>query len=377
MKKICYITTLQSTINSFFAPQINYLANHGFEVDVIGSPNFDLKSKNLNCRVFSVDIPRGISFVGSVKAIISIYRIIKENNYDIVQYSTPNASFYASIAARLNRVSIRNYHLMGFRYFGESGFKRRLLKSIEKITCTNSTSIECVSNSNLEIGIKERVFARDKATVIWNGSTGGVDISRFDFDKRSIYREEIRNKYSISKDKFVFGFAGRITRDKGINELLEAFMRIEDAQLMIMGRMDGENTLDQKLYESSLENPSIIYTGLVSDIEKYYCALDCFVLPSYREGFGNVIIEAAAMGTPAIVTNIPGPVDTVVPERTALLVSPKDYDELAIAMNSMMNSDYKQMGIDAAEYAKSHFDSDVLCEKILERKVQLIGSVES
>lgn len=373
MNKICYVVTIPLTIKTFFIPQLKYLAEHGFDVSVICAPDKDLQGDLGNSvRYIPVEIPRGFSIGGSAKAIRALKRIFQREQFDFIQYSTPNAALYASIAAKTVGCKVRNYHLMGFRYLGASGVGSLVLKTIEKISCWNSTSIECVSKSNLEIGVNEGIFKREKAIVVWNGSSGGVDLKRFDYKKRKEYRAEIREKYGISQNDFVYGFVGRITRDKGVNEMLEAFKRINNAKLMIVGDPEGVDTLDQILYRESLENDRIIYTGNVTDPERYFASIDVLLLPSYREGFGNVVIEAAAMGTPAIVSNIPGPIDAIDKDKTALVVPVKDSNVLTSAMEKMQKNDLNKMSKDAYEYVRTYFDGEKLCEKILERKEKLL-----
>lgn len=374
MKKICYVVTIPGTIESFFIPQLRCLSENGYSVTVVCSDSDSLQMQLGDKVIFHpIDIPRGISFAGSIKAIQELAVFFKSEKFDLIQYSTPNAAFYASIAAKTAGCKIRNYHLMGLRYLGSSGFGRIILKTIEKIACSNSTHIECVSKSNLEMGISERLFPREKATVVWNGSTGGVDLKKFDYSKRQKWRDEIRSELGYSKDDFVYGFVGRITRDKGINELLEAFLSLNDgSKLLLIGRMEGEDTLDKELLKKARANHDVRFHDAVTDIERYYAAIDVLVLPSYREGFGNVVIEAGAVGTPAIVSNIPGPVDTIDEEKTALTVETKNADDLANKMKYIREIDYVTMGHNAAEFAKERFDSEKLCEKILERKKQLL-----
>ncbi|MDD3139530.1 MAG: glycosyltransferase family 4 protein [Lachnospiraceae bacterium] len=374
MKKICYVVTISATIKAFFVKQLQYLSENGFDVTVVCSPDTTLQEiLGKKVRYIPIKIPRGISIGGSFSTVKRLYNFFTYEKFDLIQYSTPNAAFYASIAAKMVGCNIRNYHLMGFRYLGASGIGHSILKLIEKTTCRNSTSIECVSKSNLEIGVREKIFPREKTTVVWNGSTGGVDMGRFDAGKRSKYRNEIRSRYELCDNDFVFGFVGRITRDKGVNEILEAFAKIRNAKLMMIGNPEGTETLKPDLYSWSLEHSNIIYTGNVDDVEKYYAALDTLLLPSYREGFGNVVIEAGAIGTPAIVSKIPGPIDTIAENKTALVVSARSAQDLECAMKMIQTLDYKQMGINAVKFATSHFDSILLIEKILDRKRTLLG----
>lgn len=375
MKKICYVVTIPLTIKSFFVPQLRYLSEHGFDVSVICSYDDSLKDELGDMITYiPVEIPRGISVGGSLKAIKELKRIFRREKFDLIQYSTPNAAMYASIAAKAVECKVRNYHLMGLRYLGASGIGRIILKTIEKIACTNSTSIECVSKSNMEMGINEGLFPAGKTTVVWNGSTGGVDCQRFDYSKRAQWRREIRSELGCNENDFVYGFVGRITRDKGINELLKAYFSLNtDAKLFLIGNMEGEKTLDSDLLKCARECPNVQFHDAVSDIERYYAALDVLVLPSYREGFGNVVIEAGAVGTPAIVTDIPGPTDAIDHDITALVVPVKDTIALADAMKQIRTTNYIAMGQSAAGFVKEKFDSKVLCEKILERKQILLS----
>lgn len=379
MKKICYVVTIPLTIRAFFIPQLKCLARNGFDVTVICSPDSNLKAELGECIHFiPVDIPRGISVGGSLKAVKQLRTVFKNGHFDFIQYSTPNAALYASIAAKQIGCKVRNYHLMGFRYLGANGVGRMVLKAIEKITCANSTSIECVSKSNMDFGIREELFPRKKVTVVWNGSSGGVDLERFCFENRSQWREEVRKELGYSENDFVYGFVGRITRDKGINELLEAYFSLNtDAKLLLIGRIEGEQTLNPELFERAIQDANVIIHESVTDIERYYAALDVLILPSYREGFGNVVIEAAAVGTPAIVSDIPGPIDTIDKGKTALTVPTKDAKALANAMTQMREVDYVGMGENAMRFAREFFDSKILCEKILERKEYLLCLNES
>ncbi len=374
-KKICYVVTIAATIESFFIPQLKYLAENGLDVTVICSPSdtFDLQEKlGDSIRYIPLNIPRGVSTAGLLKAIRQLRTIFKREKFDLVQYSTPNAGFCASIAAKQAGVAVRNYHLMGLRYLGAAGVTQRFLKRIEKITCNHSTHIECISKSNLELCLKDDLFPPQKAVIVWNGSTGGVDLNRFDYNNREQFRSAIRDQYQISEDQFVFGFVGRITEQKGVNELLEAFLKIENAKLFMIGRMDDVSGIQHDLLEKSKNHKDIIYSGNVDNVEMYFSALDALLLPSYREGFGNVVIEAAAMGTPAIISDIPGPTDAVIPEVTAKLVRVKDAESLYQAMKSMTECDYREFGLKAKEYVVTHFDSKVLNEYILERKCFLL-----
>ena len=374
MKKICYVVTIPLTIRAFFIPQLRYLSDNGFDVTVVcGDDGIIAEELGSGIHFHGVDMPRGVSFFSSIKAVSQLKSFFKEQKFDLIQYSTPNAALYASIAAKAAGCKVRNYHLMGNRFLGSKGIGKQILKLMDKTACRLSTSIECVSRSNLELGAREGVYPKEKANVVWNGSSGGVDLKRFDISKREGWRSSLRGELGYSQDDFVFGFAGRITRDKGMNELLQAFFELnDDSKLFIIGYEDA-GTLDPVLWKNALDSPRVKMHSPTGEIEKYYALFDVLVLPSYREGFGNVVIEAAAMGTPAVISDIPGPIDAVIPGKTALTVKPKNVRELAAAMKKIRSEDVSQMGADAARFAKSSFDSTVLLEKILERKNTLLN----
>lgn len=374
MHKICYVATVPLTIRSFFIPQIQFLSNQGFDVSVICSPDDSIALElGGNITFIPVEIPRGISVVGSLKAMKNLYNVFKKEKFDLIQYSTPNAALYTSVAAKLAGCNIRNYHLMGLRYLGTEGFGKVILKTLEKMTCRFSTHVECVSRSNMEMGIREGLFPKEKVTVVWNGSSGGVDLSRFDYSKREQWRKEVREELGYTDSDFVYGFVGRITGDKGIHELLQAYFSLRTTdKLFLIGRTEDNQTLSPQLIEKTKNDPNIQIHPPATDIERYFAAIDVLILPSHREGFGNVIIEAAAMGVPAIVSDIPGPTDAIERDKTALVVPVKDAGALAKAMKEIKSRDYVAMGQNAVQYVREKFDSGMLCEKILERKQELL-----
>ena len=346
------------------------------EVSVICSNDDNLqKLLGENINYIPVNIPRGIALLPMLRATRKLCRILKNDKFDLVQFSTPNAALCAAIASRLEHVKIRNYHLMGLRYFGEHGIKRLFLKGLEKITCNLATNIECVSSSNLQMAVEEKLFPLDKGTVIWNGSSGGIDLERFDYKKRDLFRKEIREKCGIEEEEFVYIFAGRITKDKGVNELFEAFFKLTQGRLLMVGKVEEISNLNFQLYNKALSDKRIIFVQSTMEIEKYYCAADVLVLPSYREGFGNVVIEAAAMGTPAIVSKIPGPIDTSVENVTAFWITPHDSQDLLKAMlkSQSQKKMVEDMGKNAIKYVTKSFDQNLLNLKIEQRKKELLG----
>lgn len=317
---------------------------------------------------------RGISVAG-VKAMFQIKKILKKEKFDMVQYSTPNASLYTAMAAKFAKITVRLYCQWGIAYVGFNGLKRKIFKIVEKFVCGLSTCVQPDSKSNLNFARSEGLYSEKKSSVIWNGSACGVSLDKFNVKRKNEYRSYIREKYNIGRDTFVYIFIGRVTRDKGINELLSAFKRLnDDSVLFLLGNNEVDTSVNRELYDWSLENKNIIYTGNVDDVERYLSAADCYVLPSYREGFGMSVIEAEAMGVPVIVTDIPSPVDAVIDNKTGLLVKKADENSLLDAMKKIRKLNYQEMGKEGHKFASDNFEQKQLFDKIIEsRRALLIG----
>lgn len=378
MIKICYVTTVPITIEVFIMDCAKYLKNTGdYEITFVCNEDEEFAKKiPEGIKYQPIVMARGISLSG-FSAVLKMYQFFKKEKFDIVQYSTPNASCYASIAAYFAKVPVRLYCQWGIAYVGFSGIKRKIFKVLEKSTCTLSTTIEPDSFGNLEFSKKEGLY-HNKGHVVGNGSASGVNFERFDIKKKESYNQEIRQRYNIKKEDIVFGFVGRIDKDKGFDELLEAYRTIktEYTKLMIVGPSDKVHTANQGLYEESKNDDSIIYVGRTSEVEKFFSAFDIFVLPSYREGFGSVVIEAQSMGVPVIVTNIPGPSEAM-SSATGLLVGKKNVSELAQAMKKLLedNNLRLQLQSQCVEFARK-YDQNILFQRIDEDRKHLISIVK-
>ena len=247
------------------------------------------------------------------------------------------------------------------------------------MVCRNSTWIEPDSFGNLAFSHSEGLYPEDKGSVVWNGSASGVSLTKFDIERKPEYRQQIREKYSIPEDAFVFGFMGRINGDKGVNELFTAAQQIvsEDTQtyLMIVGKPEVSKGVNAGLYEWAQKCPNIIFTGYTRTPEQYFAAMDCYVLPSYREGFGMTVIEAEAMALPVIVTNIPGPTDGMVRDKTGIVVEKKDAEGLCRAMLELRHSPERcaEFARNGREYAVGNFEQNTLFEKIYEDRKRLLA----
>lgn len=380
MFKICYISTLPITIKSFFLGELSYMREKGAVVTVIcgHDPELNDALSDKGIEFVPLDIPRGMDFGGTVRSTRKLVRIFKSCQYDMIQYCTPNASLCASIAGRLSDIKICNYHMMGIRYLSENGCKKWMLKKLERLTCLLSTDIEVVSNSNLHLAQSEELFPPGKGVVIWNGSSGGVDLDRFRLDKKNIWREEIREKLGIAEEVTLYGFVGRLNREKGIEELIMAFKALDEAiprkvALLLVGEKENSGEISSWVWAYIERKENIFLAGHQNNIEKYFAAMDVLVFPSHREGFGNVVIEAEAMEIPVISNSIPGPLDAMVNNVTGQFAEPFNVNDLLEKMKYILDGENrKTLSKHSRNYIENHFDSKVLLEYIWKRKVDLL-----
>ena len=373
--KICFITTAYGTISSFVLPVIPYLHEHtDWDISVICTqPPAEENQLPDYVHYFPVEMKRGISIAG-IKACKEIKKIFMREKFDFIQYSTPNASLYASLAGKAAKIPMRLYCQWGLVYVGMSGLKRKLFRMEERYVCHLSTWVEPDSHGNLDFSHDEKLYPLNKGSVVGHGSAIGVDFNKFDITKKQEYRNAIRKKYNIPQDAFVFVFVGRVHKDKGIDELIEAYKNDfagKDNRLILVGREELTERLNQELFLWSKNADDVIYTGEVNNVEQFLAASDCFVMPSYREGFGMGTIEAEAMGLPVVVTDIPGPREAMIDGKTGFLARVKDVSSLRTAMKRVREMNTENMGNAGYNFVEENFERNNLMRLILEDRIKL------
>lgn len=379
MKKICFITTIPLTLRVFVLNMAMYLHdNTDWDISFICDYDEEF-AKELPDYIhyYPVRMRRGISISG-INAMIEIKKIFEREKFDLIQYSTPNASLYASLAGWLANIPVRLYCQWGMVYVEFTGLKRCFFKKLEKLICKLSTWIEPDSNSNLNFAHAEKLYPKNKGSVIWNGSACGVNLEKFNFQNKKEYRKSVRQALGLNESQFVFGFVGRITKDKGINELLTAFIRLienhRDVYLVMVGPIENSSLMEKELFDWARKSDRVIFVGYTDTVERYLSAMDVYVLPSYREGFGMGIVEAEAMGVPVIVTDIPGPIDAMIDGKTGIKVEKKNKEMLFEAMEELYNDRLKvdYYGENARSYVVDMFEQRKLFEHILSDRIKLL-----
>lgn len=383
MKKVCAISTVEVTLDSFVIPAMKELKKQGADVTLVCSMNEKFMERNKEFKCVNINMKRGIDIVGSIKAITAFYKLFKREKFDAIQYATPNASLYASIAGQLAKIPVRIYCQWGIRYVGLSGFSRKIFKFIEKTTIKNSTAVRSASPKNREFAIGEGLVASSKIKVYGLGGTVGVDLDEYKIENKAAFAAQIKEKYNIPQEAFLFGFVGRMNRDKGVNELLCAFKELEAANtyLMLVGGIDSANPIDADLLQYAKENDRVILTGEVpsDEVVNYLSAFDILVQPTYREGFGKVLQEAMAMMVPVITTDVLGASEVIEDNISGVLVPAKNVDTLSQEMNALM-LDKKRLEEFAAEGRKrveKYFARPIMLKYILDDYKELLDIKET
>lgn len=379
-KKICFVTTTSITLKTFVIDTAVMLHEKlGMEITFVCDNDdklIDLLPDYIHYHPISMK--RGVDFSG-VKSLSKMVKLFKKEQFDIVQFSTPNASLYASWAAKIAKVPVRLYAQWGIRYVGFEGKKRALFKYIEKFVCNKSTNVRAVSPMNLAFAVEEGLYPKSKAKVLGIGGTIGVDLREYPLENKQLWREQVRCNKEINEG-FLFGFAGRLSRDKGGNELLAAMKRViedgMDAALLIVGPDETDGDIDEQLIHWAKTSGKVYFTGLVpkKEMPKYYATMDVLVHPTYREGFGMVLQEAGAMQIPILTTRIPGASEVMEEDVSCKLAEPRNVESLYQTITELANNPTiaEEMGIQARKRAEKFFDRPIMLSYQLEDYIELL-----
>ena len=341
MKKFFFVTTIAGSLG-FFKGQYQLLSKD-FNITAIASQKEKLHEfgKENNINVHHIPMEREISLFKDLYCLICfICYFIKERPY-IVHGNTPKGSLLSMIAAWITRVPVRIYMCHGLRYQGCGGLKRKLLMFMERISCRCATEVVCVSHGIKEVLIEDMITNKTPV-VIWNGSVRGIDVERFNPENFKD-KSSLRQQYNINENDFVVTFIGRLVKDKGINELVEAInylhTKYANIKLLLIGKFENTGNPVSDITKRIIdESDFIITTGPQSNIASFLSITDLFVFPSYREGFGLSLMEAGAMGIPSLASNIPGCNEVVIDGQTGILIPSHSSQAIIDSIEKLYNN---------------------------------------
>ncbi len=364
MKKICFVLTTDFAVKAFLLNHLSALSSF-YEVTVIvNTNNLNFLEKNgVKAKVIPLAFARDINLISDFSCLIQLIKIFRQQNFSAVHSVTPKAGLLAMLAAWLVRVPLRIHTFTGQVWATKVGLKRFLLKKIDCLIAFLTTYNIVDSPSQRQFLIDEKVTTSAKSTVFAKGSISGVDIARFKPNLQA--RKDIRRQLNISADAILFLFLGRLTRDKGVLDLAQAYISLQkgSAHLLFVGP-DEQGMQAEIVCISGKDNPNVHFIGHTDTPESYMAAADVLCLPSYREGFGTVVIEAAAVGIPTIASRIYGLTDAVVDGETGLLHESHDINAIKVCMEQLITSNALRikLGEQARTRAILEFDSNLITQ---------------
>ena len=325
---------------NFLQGQLEYLQSRGFDVNLLCPERRQGEwevTEPTGVPMIEVPMERKIAPLQDLATLRRLWHLIRTLRPSVTNVGTPKAGLLGGFAAWLNRVPCRFYTLHGLRFETTRGLKRRFLVLAERLACCFAHRVVCVSRSVREKAIASRLARPDRLIVLGSGSCNGVDASRFEPNPKLIQRATaLRRQWQILDKATVILFVGRLTRDKGIPELLEAFVRLDqqfpDLRLLVAGCFEAEDPLPAETRKQLAAHPHVIFAGAVRDTSCFYAAADIVVLPSHREGLPTVVLEAQAAGKPVVAASATGTVDVISDGNTGLLFPIGDVTALTKAL---------------------------------------------
>jgi glycosyltransferase involved in cell wall biosynthesis len=365
----------------FFYGQVAYMDSNGWDVDFISSPGPELNViRAEGARSWALPMEREIAPLKDIVSLWRLWQLFRRTRPNLVVAGTPKAGLLGTLAARLAGVPHVVYTMHGLRLETALGWKRKLLTIAERVSCSCAHCVHCVSPSLRARAIDLGLVRADKAVVVGPGTCNGVDVDRFraSLDTRQ-EASDLRRQLGIHQDEPVIGFVGRFTRDKGIPELYQAFTSVRERhsnlRLLLVGDFEAGDPIAVDIRRAIEENPEVIRTRFVSDTAPYYHLMDMCVLPTYREGFPGVPLEAQAAGIPVITTQATGAINSVLDQQTGFIVPVGDVNALSGAIDCLLDDSSlrKRMGQAGRAWVEAAFRREVVWAAIAQAYEQQIS----
>ena len=380
MNKLIRITTVPISLDKLLEGQLNYM-NSYYDITAVSSENEYLTriGKKENVSTFCLEMTRKITPIKDIIAVVKLYSFLKENKPLIVHTHTPKAGIVGMLASKLAGVPHRLHTVAGLPLLEATGFKRKLLDFVEKLTYSCATKVYPNSFGLLEIIKQNNYCSIEKLKVLANGSSNGIDTSFFDPNHFSTTQNnDLKAKLGLTDAHFVFVFVGRIVRDKGINELIAAFDKLNkihpNCRLLLVGPFEHDlDPVDVETEQIIQTNNAIVSMGYQNDVRPYFAISNALIFPSYREGFPNVVMQAGAMGLPCIVSDINGCNEIIKKGENGLIIPVKDTNAIYNSMLLLIQDQYLYniMKNNARDKIVSLYEQKVVWESIRDEYLEI------
>ncbi|MEY3786747.1 MAG: hypothetical protein RLZ75_954 [Pseudomonadota bacterium] len=376
MKKVCYIATIPAVVNSFLRSHID-AASTKYDVTIICNSADAYLLDNIKARIILLPIERKISVKQDWLILIKLIQLFRSEKFDLIHSIMPKTGLLSMLAAWLTRIPNRVHIFTGQVWATKKGWKREVFKIFDKLIALLATHVLLDSPSQRDFMVSENVLNKNTGIVIEDGSICGIDVNQFHPDKKAFH--QVRLDLDIKEEQIVILFLGRLNRDKGMLDLAYAFLTLAniypDLILVLVGSEEDVSFAHLQEMCSAVKD-RIRYVKHTSTPESYMQAADIFCLPSYREGFGQVIIEAAACGIPTVASRIYGITDAVVDKETGLLFTAGDVSELKVSLSTLIENTSlrQQMGNAAQQRVLEVFQSHKITAGMMALYEQLLSN---
>ena len=380
--RICRVVTVPLTFATLLRDQVRHVVAAGFDLTLVSSPGPQLAqvAEESGARAHGLPMAREMSPSGDVAALGALTRFLWHERFDLVHSSTPKAGLLLALAGVAARTPIRLHTYTGQPWVELRGPMRWAAMNADRAVGRLDSHLYADSESQRRFLVSHHIVPAARIRVLGAGSISGVDIRRFDPDTRRHDGQRTRDELGIGHDAVVIAFVGRVTRDKGIREIVAAFTQLAgertDLHLLLVGPQEPDrDPLPPETRHEITSNQRIHAVGFTDTPERYLAAADLFCLPSYREGFGSVVIEAGAMRLPSVVTRVTGLVDAVVDEDTGVVVPPKDIAALTEALRRLVTNPELRVRMGEASRARAlhSFDADLVNGLVVAEYRRLLG----
>lgn len=370
MRKLCVVSTVELPLRFFMIPHLRALQEI-YDITVVvatDDPGF-LQEYGIRARVIPAPIRRNISLLEDLWALAQLITLFRREKFQIIHSIAPKAGLLAMVAGVLAWVPIRIHCFTGQVWVNSRGVKRFVLKNMDRLTSVCATHLLTDSHSQRNVLVSQRIASPEKLTVLGSGSVSGVDLDRF--QSNPTVCTKVRSKLGIPLTSKVCLYLGRITKDKGVLDLSKALKptltSFPDTYALFVGPDEGG--FQHEILSLLMDvRERVRFVGYTSAPEQYLMAADILCLPSYREGFGMVIIEAAAVGIPALASRIYGITDAVVEGFTGILHAPGASEEIAEGLHMLLaDADLRiRLGNNARQRAREKFAQQILVTALLD-----------